>query len=268
MQLEDVQLAIRPRTILECCDVTFLFCGRHWFGLLLASCAGIVPFACFNTWVAEMPQRDGYEAYLLLMLEIPWATMWITLYLGQTIFQRRLSIRRMFNDGMRAVPGLIAFQGLVRGACMAIVVLAPVSLIGMYYVNEIILLEKSPLSKIWTRRTAMNRQILGHVFSIRLIEVVIMLVGVYGLSAFFHAVSSLWEDQLDFTEWLFFDSETQGEFFVPDWQTQLSFWVMIVFLTVFRFVTYLDNRIRREGWDVELKLRAQAELYRQREAAE
>jgi hypothetical protein len=56
--------------------------------------------------------------------------------------------------------------------------------------------------------------------------------------------------------------------FKVDWQIQAAFWIVIVFLTVFRFVSYLDCRIRREGWDVELKLRALADLHRQREAAE
>lgn len=39
------------------------------------------------------------------------------------------------------------------------------------------------------------------------------------------------------------------------------------FIAVFRFITYLDCRIRREGWDVELKLRAEASHFAHRESA-
>lgn len=42
-------------------------------------------------------------------------------------------------------------------------------------------------------------------------------------------------------------------FFVP-----LSVWIVAVQATVIRFVGYLDLRIRREGWEVELKVRAAA----------
>ena len=32
-----------------------------------------------------------------------------------------------------------------------------------------------------------------------------------------------------------------------------------VFYSVFRFLAYLDSRIRLEGWEVELRIRAEAE---------
>ena len=36
----------------------------------------------------------------------------------------------------------------------------------------------------------------------------------------------------------------------------MAMWVVVVFSTVFRFLNYLDIRIRREGWEVELKVQA------------
>ena len=38
----------------------------------------------------------------------------------------------------------------------------------------------------------------------------------------------------------------------------LSMWMVAWFFTVFRFMSYLDTRIRQEGWEVELRLRAEA----------
>ncbi len=38
----------------------------------------------------------------------------------------------------------------------------------------------------------------------------------------------------------------------------LSMWVIATYMTVVRFLSYLDLRIRREGWEVELKIRAEA----------
>ena len=40
---------------------------------------------------------------------------------------------------------------------------------------------------------------------------------------------------------------------------QAVLWVVVVYFTVARFLSYLDQRIRNEGWEVELFLRAQRE---------
>ena len=38
----------------------------------------------------------------------------------------------------------------------------------------------------------------------------------------------------------------------------LAMWVVAGYLSVVRFLFYLDLRIRHEGWEVELRLRAEA----------
>ena len=37
----------------------------------------------------------------------------------------------------------------------------------------------------------------------------------------------------------------------------MSLWIVVGFFTVTRFLSYLDLRIRREGWEVELLMRAE-----------
>jgi hypothetical protein len=37
----------------------------------------------------------------------------------------------------------------------------------------------------------------------------------------------------------------------------LLLWAVVGFTTVLRFLSYLNLRIRREGWDVELQVRAE-----------
>jgi hypothetical protein len=263
VRLEDVRLAIRPRSILECLDIAFLFCGRHWVGVLLASMVGVVPFALLNWWVFQDSDVNPYLGYLLLAMETPWATMLLTLYLGQVTFSRRFSLGKAGRDCLRALGQMMVFQVVIRGLCLVIVVLAPMVFLGMYYLNEIILLEQTPLTRTWSRRTALNTRALSRILSLRLIDMIVLIVGTLMLASLLRTISELWEDRYRFQPDLFID-----DVFVFDWQTQVAFWLMIVFLKVFRFVTYLDCRIRREGWDVELKLRAQAELHHQREVAQ
>ncbi|MDB5342277.1 MAG: hypothetical protein JWP89_654 [Schlesneria sp.] len=265
MRLEDIQLAIRPRNILECLDIAFLFCGRNWIGLLLTSAAGILPISVANYWILQLPFFNIYLGYLLLMLEIPWATLLLTLYLGQVTFSRKFSLRRAGKDFVRTFGSMIAYQLIVRGLCLAILVLSPVVFLGMYYLNEIILLEQTSLTRTWSRRTAMNARALGRIISFRIMDALVIFLGTLTLASLLRTVSELWGDRFQFDPNVLFDASNA---FKVDWQIQAAFWIVIVFLTVFRFVSYLDCRIRREGWDVELKLRALADLHRQREAAE
>jgi hypothetical protein len=38
----------------------------------------------------------------------------------------------------------------------------------------------------------------------------------------------------------------------------ISMWIVAGYLTVVRFLSYLDLRIRHEGWEVELRMRAES----------
>ena len=96
-----------------------------------------------------------------------------------------------------------------------------------------------------------------------MMDLMILLAGTAMLTSLIRTVSALWEDRFQWEPELFVGDLTE-----IDWQLQVSYWLVIVFLTIFRFISYLDCRIRREGWDVELKLRSLADMYRQREAVE
>jgi hypothetical protein len=38
----------------------------------------------------------------------------------------------------------------------------------------------------------------------------------------------------------------------------LSLWLVVLYFTIVRFLSYLDLRIRQEGWEVELLMRAES----------
>jgi len=71
-----------------------------------------------------------------------------------------------------------------------------------------------------------------------------MLLGQWGLVGFLWALASgQWE-------WSFLKPMFTFYF-------QLSIWIVVCYFTVVRFLNYLDLRIRREGWEVELWMRAE-----------
>jgi len=264
MRLDSVRLAIRPRSVLECLDLAFLVCGQHFLGLSLAMVLGILPVYWFNGYVLQNLENP-YLWMLVIGLELPLATLPITLFMGQIVFSKRFST----SQAMRAVGGSLLsyffFQGIVRFFCLATIVLSPLVFVGMYYLNPIILLERPMLGKVWPRLWAMNRRNLGRILGLVLIDFLVLIAGNISLSLFLRGIAALWEDR--FSWWQMMVQWLQGDGFHSGWQEQVAFWMIMSFLTVFRFITYIDCRIRREGWDVDLKIRAMAQSFSEKEVA-
>jgi hypothetical protein len=261
MRADRIHIAVRPRGILECLDLAVMFCGRRPAAVALATALGALPCILLNRLLfanARDAEPAFFVAYLLLGLEAAWASVPLTLYLGQAVFSARFSWRLAARALLPSLPALLVFQGILRGICLLIVFLGPVVFIGMYYLNQVILLERPRFGRIWSRRGAMNQRNAGHVMSLALIDAAILLVGVPLGTRFLGAVAALWQGRP--VSWLPARDGADGLLgaAVFSWHGQIAFWSVCGLLTVFRFFTYLDARIRREGWDVELKLRSDA----------
>lgn len=264
MRLDSVRLAIRPRSMLECLDLAFLVCGRHFLGLGIAAAIGILPVIWFNNQVLESVHAP-FAWMILIGLELPLATLPITLFMGQIVFSKRFSTSQALRAVWGSLMSLFLFQGILRFFCLVTVILSPLVFICMYYLNPIILLERPNIGKVWTRLWAMNKRNLGRIFALVVVDFLIFFIGTVFLSLLLRGISALWENR--FSWWLMMVRFFTGEGFQPGWEEQIAFWVIMSFLTVFRFVTYIDCRIRREGWDVDLKIRAMAQSFAEREVA-
>jgi hypothetical protein len=121
------------------------------------------------------------------------------------------------------------------------------------FINEIVLLEKNPLlsldRQVMTigRRSGLLHAVASGDLMGRAVGAVVM--GVLLLAAIFGTIG--------FGAGVLLNDTVQ-----EGWMLGLAFpaamWLAALFLTVFRFLSYLDLRIRQEGWEVELKVRAEA----------
>ncbi len=119
--------------------------------------------------------------------------------------------------------------------------------------SEVILLERNPLFRrrpgqmtTYRRFSALHSGVSGDLFPRWLASLV------FGPALFF----SLWLSCLTLCGLLFNEWEWEGPtftFFAP-----LCLWIVIGVFTVVRYLGYLDLRIRREGWEVELLMCAEA----------
>jgi len=257
MRADQIHVAVRPRSTLECLDLAVLFCGRRPLAVATATALGAAPMIALNRVLMAGRQTDGslFPAAVLLALEAAWASIPLTLFMGQAVFARRFSWSQALRAFAGALPALVLFQGILRAVCLVIFILAPVVFIGMYYLGPIILLEQPPVTRVWSRRTAMNHRQSGRVLNLALLDAGILAIGTWLGTGFLGAVSAAWRGRsVDWLPALAGDGLVTAVF---TWHGQIAFWATCGFLTVFRFFTYLDARIRREGWDVELKLRAE-----------
>jgi len=121
------------------------------------------------------------------------------------------------------------------------------------FMNEIVLLERNPLTSrgervmtVGRRSTMLHSASGGDLFArwagSALVGITLVLA-IYGAFLFVSGVL--------LNDWS--QRPIMVRFCLP-----LSMWIASGYFTVFRFLSYLDVRIRQEGWEVELRLRAEA----------
>jgi len=262
VQLDQARIAICERTWLENLDLALHVAGRHGGRLAVSALAGILPFALLNHWLLGWQAGDvflqenwgltWYWAMLLVMIEAPLATAPLTLYLGQALFVDRPNGGRIARDLVSCLPQLFLLQVLLRTLLIVPLITWIIPYVLWPYLNEVILLERNPLvgrpGQISTlaRNGLLHRGNAGEFF-------------LRGLGTMILApllIVALYVTQQVLLE-LLLGVETGP---VADAATfQAVLWIVVVYFTVARFLGYLDQRIRNEGWEVELFLRAQRE---------
>ena len=256
MKLADATIEIRQRSYGEILDLTVQILRRNGFGLLLCFAIGIAPILLINSLLHEAFVEAPMLWFWVVLMEMPWATAPLTLYLGQATFQRRVVPRQLLADGWSCLPSMLLYQFLWRGLCVLIPFAWPILIARWRYMNEMVLLERERWGRARKRYRSFHRSSLGESFGHFALD---FLVGSVLLTVFIYGLWQLWSLITD-TGGFRLDGwslETIDDPFALwlGWKVQLPLWVLFAFFAVVRFFDYLDLRIRREGWDVELKLR-------------
>jgi hypothetical protein len=268
VQLDKTRIAIRERSFPDIMDLALVVCRGHAPALLFTTLLGTVPAAMFNHWLLgrsldhldiDPDPGSSIMGYLwftlwLIVFEIPLVAVPTTLYLGQALFLEKPSIKRMLSDFWRSLPQLFVFQVLLRGFLTLCVVTWFVLFVVWPYLNEILLLERNPLTasrkgtiSTLGRANAMHGRNIGELF------------GRWIASVFLGTllIISFWYSTWFMRDFLFQQSEFDSTMFTI-W-LQVAIWLVLGYFTVVRYLSYLDLRIRTEGWEVELLMRAEGE---------
>jgi hypothetical protein len=279
MQYDKTRIAIRERDLPDLLDLALHLVRAHWLALLTASLIGAAPFAVLNYWLlSDLPlvEVEDYNWYvfrmiLLVLFELPLAAVPTTLLLGQAMFFARFDVGRIIRLAIDSLPQLLFYQLLLRGLLMPQAlfwerfgrelasIMSVYSLFWVFpfvswpFLNEMILLERNPLRTKGANRSTWNRSRLFH-------------KGHYGDSFGRLLACALLAAAMTAALWLaswhvrgFFTQEYEVDATMFTVHLPVALWTVAGFFSVVRFLSYLDRRIRNEGWEVELILRAEAE---------
>ncbi len=288
MQLDRTTIAIRERGILDTLDLSLHVLRIYALPLTGAMALGVIPLMALNQlllgWMTEpvdgeisFPFRFVWHMSILVFLQAPLASVFATAYLGEVVFLERPKLWEIVGKVIKLSPRVLWCQLLVRGVAPAVLVLLTVERYDRFdvfwevvvlvalvihsagmrafrpFMNEIVLLERNPLvsrnPRVMTvrkRSGMLHGPSSGDLFlrwcTSALIGILLMLA-IYGTFLFISGVF--------LHDWSF--SPLMVQFFLP-----LSMWITGLYFAVVRFLSYLDIRIRQEGWEVELRLRAEA----------
>lgn len=226
--------------------------------------------------IAEIYRYVAWMA-ILVALQAPAAGVLTTLYLGQAVFEQRPTWTSVFQEAKRQFKSWFWVLGVRRMTVPVMLLLAlrwgqPVSafwdaflpfliLIAMVvlrgsrpFVPEILLLEQCPLRAkssgaitLGLRNKSLHQPMSGDLggrfVTLGFVYFILSICMLYTLMAI-RGVLLL--------QWNFFDLSVLLLLY------PLSLWVVAGVSVVVRLLCYLDTRIRLEGWEVELAVRAEA----------
>lgn len=288
MQLDQTRIVVRERGIFEILDLSLHVTREFVWPLTVTLLIGVLPMMAINHlligWLSsgaeyaeEYPHGYVWNMILLIYVEAPLASIFATSYIGQAVFLERPSIRQVLRDVLKLLPRVVWCQMFVRGVAFlwlfalfigpsyntevfVEVLLIPGLVLYAWivrsvrpFINEIIILERNPLrsSNSSTMTVARRSSLLhgpstGEMFTRYVTSSAIaclLTVAFYGAFLFLSGV---------------FAHDWRQSKFLVEIVLPLSMWLVAGYMTVVRFLSYLDLRIRQEGWEVELRLRAEA----------
>lgn len=283
MQLDRTRVAIRERGTLEICDLALHVMRAFSPALLVMLAVGIVPVMLINRlalgWMTEDLVPWTFVRYvwvmsLLVFIQAPLATSVATVYLGDAMFLEKPTLRAVLKNLSKLSGRIFVCQGLLRGVLPAWLlaatlspfettpgdVLLPLLAMALFllralrpYVSEIVLLERNPLRSRDQRAITIGRRsaklhnpnsgdLLARYLAIALLTVLLVIVVLFGIWFIAGTVLGDWR-------W----GPVMLHVVLPG-----AMWLVAGYMAVVRYLAYLDLRIRREGWAVELQLRAEA----------
>jgi hypothetical protein len=249
-------IQIRERSFLDVLDLTMVVVRARPWQLGLAAVAGMAPFVAFNTWVIANAEIPFILLVYLLLIEVPWATAPLTVVLGGMMFGERRTVGQVVLTILRGLPAMILYQFFLRGVLMLTGIFYLVMPSKLAFLNEVVLLEKGRFWGTLKRCETLAGQGGGYALAQWFGQVGF---GALFLACFLFGTSAI-QSSLTSSELTW---ETPDISTASSLKTQFALWLIIAFFSVTRFLSYIDQRIRLEGWEVKIRLQSVGQVVEQ-----
>ena len=217
----------------------------------------------------------------VIMLQAPLALSPVTYFIGQAVFIEQPTARQVFSAVWKKLGATIFILGFLR---MSLLVFVPAvflfldptlrleieiplylfCLCGLVflirgfrpYASEILLLERCPIRKstqskeqlVYGQRSkwlhsSLYHDLFGVHIGVTVVEILTAVSIVMSMLFLIGVLTGNWT-------WGFW----MDLFLFP-----LAIWLVAIWSTVIRFLLYMNSRIRTEGWEIELRLKAEAQ---------
>jgi len=244
-------IQIRERSFLDLLDLSLYVIRSRPIILGLTALIGIAPWAALNYWLLSEPEFPKLFWLVLLVLEVPWATAPLTLVLGDLMFSvppRPVQLLRTF---FVCAPALFLSQFIVRSVLLVTVICYPFMPSQYAYLDEVVLLERFRAFRQFKRSRTLSRGLEGDFFLRWLCQI---LLGTTFALCFWMSATTLGSTLIgNEVTW---QNPGMGDLSGVLFQTGV--WIAVGFFGVYRFFSYIDLRIRLEGWELVLRLKAVA----------
>lgn len=294
MQLDQTHIVIRLRTLSEIADLALVAIRHYPSSIGIGFALGALPWAIANTallaWIPIRESQFGFgdqdaslELFryvmwmaLLILSQTPAAGILTTYYLGQAVFEKRPTWRSVIQEcrshfwswfwalGIRRLPIPIMVLLLLRWGqpfdgffdsfvpfCLFFCIIVPRA--GRPFFAEVLMLEQCPwrskdANAITVRKrmralhSPMSGELISRLFVVGSVLTVFVIATYYSLA---------WCRGIALGQW-------NVDLFAMLVMLPLAIWCLAGVSVIVRLLSYLDTRIRLEGWEVELAVRAEA----------
>lgn len=294
LQLDQTNVAIRVRTLSEIGDLALMMVRRYPRAFVQEFFVGAAFWIIVNTillgWMTlDFSNTETFEGesdalffrYMfwmaaLVFLQTPIAGVFSTYSLGQAIFESQPPLRRTLRESRKMFWPLFWTLGIKRMAVPAVLiggvrwgqeshafydVFLPIALVliaavirsNRPFIAEMILLERCPIKSphpnviTLARRSQALHTPLSSELGGRFLSVSLVMSALLGCVFY----SIFWVRGIALSNWTV-DTVAMLVFY------PLALWIIASLSVVVRLLGYLDARIRLEGWEVELAIRAEA----------
>jgi hypothetical protein len=251
MNVHDARVVLRPRSLPDVIDLTLRVChSAHARAYALWGALTLLPAYLFCLWLQVKWHTNWFQVWLLAIALVGLIQGVFTIGAGRLLFAEKVSTGQVLRRWLSRLWAYVVTLTGLRALPAISMVASPVVLM-FPFIHEAVLLEDAGVGKAVTRSQRLTRQSGALAFELGVLILLIQALAVAGAEILGHTLTSfvfqintpipsLWEDG--------------GSPFAL-----AGLFLAAPYVATLRFLTYIDLRTRKEGWDLQLQLTALSE---------